>query len=244
MESRHSKKRWIKAGVATAGAALLLAQMTSFAAQAEVRSVEFAGFTAIDLSSGLAMDINVGPNFSVAIEGAPEAIDKVDIHLEGSTLVASRRHSLFSWSNDNRQVTLSVTMPKLEAVAADAGAHIGVSGAIEQSVQAVASAGANIVVTGIDGAAVSLEASGGASIEARGTCSEIVVRASGGASVDAGLLACAVSTAEASSGASVRVKASESQDLRASSGASLTAKGGGRIVWQDASSGANISVRP
>ncbi len=234
--------------VSIATLAIALGIPAAFTAQAETRGFDQSGFSAVRVNSGLEMVVEVGPAFSITAEGEREAIDTVDIYLEGTMLVAVRKHdwreTLFSWSSDNRQVTLNVTLPRLDAVAADAGAHVEVSGLLETVLQAEASAGAAIALVGIQGASVALAASGGASIVARGTCSEIVVQASGGASVNAGGLDCAASTAEASGGASVSVSASEAHVLQASSGASLTAKGGGRIAQQEARSGANISVRP
>jgi len=236
------------AGAVTAGAALLFAQVTSFPAQAEMRGISFTGFTEISVRAGLDMRVEVGPEFSIEMEGKGAAIDTVDIHLEGATLVVDRkrgwRETLLSWSSDDRKVTVHVAAPTLDGVTADAGASVTVSGVVEHALRAEAFAGAAMALTGINGAALDIVADAGASVVAAGTCSEMAVRASGGASVYAANLDCATAIAEASGGASVIVSAHETLSLQASGGGSLIASGGGVVLRQEASSGGSLIVQP
>ena len=248
MDHNQKTRRWVMAGVVTAGAAMAFAQITSFPALAEVQSLDVSGFSEINARAGLDVRVEVGPDFAIEMEGKAAAMNTVDIHLEGSVLVLDRkrnwRDTLFSWKPDDRNVTVRVTLPALDAVVADAGASVAVSGRVEQALRAEANAGASLGLTGIGGAALEILADAGASVRASGTCSDVNARAGAGASVNLDGLDCATAEAEVSGGASMVVRAHESLFLQASGGGSLTAKGGGAIVRQEQSSGGSIIVRP
>ena len=248
MDHIQKTRRWVMAGAVTAGAALLFAQVAPFSAQAEVRSLALAGFSELSARAGMDVRVNVGPEFLIEMEGIADAIDTVDIHLEGAVLVVDRkrgwRETLFSWSRDEQKVTVNVALPELDAVAADAGASVVVSGMIERALRGKADAGASLDLTGIEGAALEIVASAGASVRASGTCTDVNARAGAGASVNLDGLDCATAVAEVSGGASMAVRAHETLSLRASGGGRLTAKGGGAVLRQEAGSGGSIRVRP
>jgi hypothetical protein len=193
------------------------------------------------------MVVEVGPAFSIAAEGETDAIDTVDVHMEGATLVVARsrnwRETLFSWSSDQQRVLLRVSMPAVSTLTADAGARIEISGEISQPVQATASAGAALRLRGVDGADVVVTARAGASVMADGTCGTLRAEASGGASIQAAALVCSGVMADAMSGASIEVNGEDALSLGASGGGHVFAHGAGGITREDMNSGGSITLK-
>lgn len=193
------------------------------------------------------MVVEVGSAFSVDAEGESGAIDTIDIHMEGKTLVVERKHNwremLFNWSRDRRRVRLSVRMPMVSDVEAQAGAQVEISGDISQPLQANATAGAALLLKALDGADVTMSANAGASVVADGTCGTLRAEASSGASIQASALACAAATADASSGALVEMNGEVALSLGASSGGSVVAHGAGGVTRQEMNTGGGITVK-
>ncbi len=248
MDYKPTPKRLATALTATSIAAIILAATTTgFSARAETRGFAQSGFTALRVSSGLEMEVEVGPAFLVAAEGESEAIDTLDIRMEGATLVVERKHNwretLFSWSSDQQRVLLRVSMPAVSTLTADAGARIEISGDIRQPLQAIALAGAALWLKGLDGADAVVTARAGASVMADGTCGTLKAEASSGASIQAAALVCSGVMADAMSGASIEVNGEDALSLVASGGGHVFAHGAGGITREDMNSGGSITVK-
>ncbi len=248
MHCKFIPKRLAVALSATSIAAIFLGvTTTAFTANAEMRGFEQTGFSEIRVGAGLEMVVEVGPAFSIAAAGEAGAIDTVDIRMEGAALVVDRkrnwRDTLFSWSQDQQRVQLTVSLPVISGLEAGAGAHIEISGIMEVPLQAAASAGASLRLNGLDGADVVITASSGASVMADGTCAALQAEARSGAYIQAPMLACAAVTADAKSGASVEVNGSETLSLGASGGGSVFAHGQGTVMREEMRSGGSITVK-
>jgi len=248
MTHKFTPKRLAVALCATSAATIFLGvTTTAYTANAEMRGFDQTGFSEIRLGSGLEMVVEVGPAFSIAVEGEADAIDAVDIRMEGAALVVDRKRNwremrIFR-SQDQQRVLLTVSLPLISALNAGAGAHIEVSGIMEVPLQATASAGASLRLNGLDGADVAITASSGASVMANGTCAALQAEARSGASIQAPRLACAAVTADAQSGASVEVNGSDTLSLGASGGGSVFAHGQGTVMREEMRSGGSITVK-
>lgn len=248
MHFKFTPNRLAVALSATSIAAIFLGvTTTAFTASAEIRGFEQTGFSEIRVGAGLEMVVEVGPAFSVVVEGEEDAIDTVEIRMDGAALVVDRkrnwREMLILRSQDQQHVLLTVSLPMISALNAGAGAHIEISGIMEVPLQATASAGASLRLNGLDGADVVITASSGASVMADGTCAALQAEARSGASIQAPRLACAAATADAMSGASVEVNGSETLSLGASGGGSVFAHGQGAVMREEMRSGGSITVK-
>jgi hypothetical protein len=219
---------------------------TAFTAQAETRGFDQQGFSALRVSSGLDVALQVGPGFSIEAEGESAAIDTLDIHMEGATLVLNRTHdwkeTLFSWAPDRQQVRLVVSMPAVTAVAAEAGARVELSGEVQAPLRAEASSGASLALHGLDGADVEIIAGSGASVVADGTCSALQAAASSGATLEASMLECADVTADAALGATLAVNGAKTLSLGATGGGSISAHGAGAVTHEAKDVGGRIAI--
>lgn len=193
-------------------------------AHAETKSYALKDFTAIDISAGLSAKISVGGPYAVRAEGAPEALERLDIRVEGGALVLARKHQMgWGWNKSNGRVTIYVTAPKVDAIEA--------------------SSGSAAAATGVDAPEFRADVSSGASLSVSGVCGALRSEASSGASLSAKELKCKSLSADASSGANISAYATESVDADASSGANVNVSGGATRVNADKSSGGSVSVQ-
>lgn len=204
-------------------AALLAAAATPAFAETQSKTYDLSGFHGVKISTGLSAKIKAGEAFSVRAEGSPEQIERLDIHLDGETLILTHQHKPGrSWSNIGH-VEIFVTLPKLDALAA--------------------SSGSSATAEGVAADGFSASASSGASLEVSGSCATLSAQASSGASLDINALKCKSASVTASSGASLHAYADEAVTASASSGASVNVDGSPKSVTKTASSGGSVSVR-
>ncbi|MEL6323331.1 MAG: head GIN domain-containing protein [Pseudomonadota bacterium] len=213
-------------------------------ANAETRTYDLPGFTEIDLSAGVRLEFEAGETQSIIAETENGDFEKLRVEVDGDTLVIGRRRSSgWNWGRRNRDnFTVTVTAPAIEALDASSGSSATANGFAGDYIEISASSGASVYASGIAGNAVELDASSGASLSAEGECGALEADASSGASVSAGTLACTSVEADVSSGASINAYATESVDGEASSGGSITVKGGATNVQIDKSSGGSVTV--
>ncbi|MBS0386563.1 MAG: DUF2807 domain-containing protein [Proteobacteria bacterium] len=184
-------------------------------AQAEVRNL--SGFDAIDASGSLNVEVAMGPQFSVQVEGSHP--DRVLSSVSGNRLVLRTQHSWFSF-NMGPTASVRVTMPSVRALQT--------------------SAGADLAAHGLRAEALSLAASSGSDLRADGACRSLRAAASSGADLRAGDLVCEAVDVSASSGSDATVNARVSADVNASSGADIRVRGGGKLGRVELSSGGDL----
>lgn len=209
-------------------------------AQADERTYDLQGFDQIEVSSGVTVDVTVGPAFSVMGEALRGDIDRLDVDQHGDKLVISRRTSwgFFGGSKRDRfQVT--VTLPDLQDIEGTSGATISVASATDALTHVASTSGATVSIQGaLDD--IALEATSGSTLRLSGTCAGLTAEASSGATLAAGDLDCATADLHSSSGSSLRAQATETAVLHASSGASLRLDGGAEVTSQKVSTGGSI----
>lgn len=209
-------------GVLTAGAVSALAIT---AAQAETQTYDLSGFSVIDASAGVDVEVTVGGDFSVRAEGSAEDLERLRLERRGDALEIGRSRDRGGWFQMGRRwdVTVYVTMPSMTGVDV--------------------SSGADVKASGIDAGRFSASVSSGADAELSGTCDTIEADGSSGADLDARDLRCANAVADVSSGADLIVYASESVEADASSGGDVSVYGAPKTTNIDKSSGGGVSIR-
>ena len=203
------------------GAASLLAVS---AAQAETKTYDFSGFTGIDASVGVDVEVSVGGDYSVRAEGDAEELERLRIERRGEALKIDRNRK-GGWFQFNRRgdLTVFVTMPALEEVEV--------------------SSGAGVTAESINADRFRVSVSSGADASLSGTCDTIEADGSSGADLNAEDLRCANAIADVSSGADLTVYASDSVEADASSGGSIRVYGEPQSTDISKSSGGSVSIR-
>jgi Putative auto-transporter adhesin, head GIN domain len=186
-------------------------------AVAETRPL--SGFTKISASAGTRVDVSVGGDFRVDVEGRDAA--RIVTRVSNGTLVVEPVRG-WSWRGP-RDAIVRVSMPSVEALDA--------------------SSGADIDARGVAGGAIELDASSGASIDVVGVCAAFDADASSGASIDAQAMQCETGSVDVSSGANARVFASGRLNVDASSGGGVEAYGDPGIGDISLSSGGSLRRR-
>lgn len=193
-------------------------------AHAETQSYDFSGFTYLDTSAGVDVEVTVGGAYSIRAEGEPEALERLRIERDGDTLEIGRvRDRSFFSPGRKWRVTVYVSMPELNGVDA--------------------SSGSDVTATGIDAGEFRASVSSGADADLRGRCSTIKADGSSGADLEAEGLECENAIADVSSGADLTLYASQSLEADASSGGDITVYGGPKNTNIDKSSGGDVHIR-
>ncbi len=211
-----SAKLFAIAGVVSLGAIA--------SASAETKDYDLDGFTMLDVSAGVDVEVSVGGNYSIRAEGESEALEKLRIERRSGTLEIGRvRDRSFFSPGRKWRVMVHVTMPSLSGVDV--------------------SSGADLKASGIDADNFSASVSSGADATLSGTCDKLTADGSSGADLEAADLKCASAVADVSSGADLVIYASESVVADASSGGDITVFGGPKSTNIDKSSGGGVSIR-
>ncbi len=194
------------------------------AAHAETRTYDYRGFSTVDASAGVEVEITVGGDYAVRAEGESEALDRLRIEIDGDALEVGRKSNrgLFSFGRKHHSIVY-VSMPSLEGVNV--------------------SSGAEITATGIDAGEFSASVSSGADAELSGNCGMLNANGSSGADLEAEELKCTDAIANVSSGADLDIYASQSVEANASSGGDITVYGGPQNTDVDESSGGDVNIR-
>ncbi|MFC2951973.1 head GIN domain-containing protein [Marinicaulis aureus] len=193
-------------------------------AHAETQTYDFSGFSVIDASAGVDVEVRVGGAYSVRAEGEPEALERLRIERDGDVLEIGRvRDRSFFSPGRKWKVVVYVNMPELNGVDA--------------------SSGSDVTATGIDAGEFSASVSSGADASLRGTCATIKADGSSGADLNAEGLQCENAVADVSSGADLTLYASESLVADASSGGDITVYGAPKNTNIDKSSGGDVHIR-
>jgi hypothetical protein len=163
---------------------------------------DLKGFTGVDASAGLEVDVAVGPDFSVEVTGKnPQT---VQMEVRDSSLVI-RPQGNRSWWRWNSLPRVKISMPTIQSINSSAGADVN--------------------ATGIQSATLALEASAGAQLQASGACDTLKTEASSGAQIDATSLACKTGNSEVSTGAQTRIYITGLLNVDASTGGIVHAAG-------------------
>lgn len=223
-------------------AAAAAATAIAFPVLAQDRVYDLEGFTRIDASAGLTVDVTVGPDFAVEAEALRGNIDRLEVSVRGDRLILSRESRLFTLGREDRFV-VTVTLPALEAVNVSSGTSATVEAGAASRFVADVSSGADLEITGLEAGAVVASSSSGARMEISGACDTLDASSSSGSTLRAGDLQCAAVSARASSGSSLSVFADETVSADGSSGASIRISGNPRVDDIDLSSGADVDFR-
>ncbi|MGD2131158.1 MAG: DUF2807 domain-containing protein [Maricaulaceae bacterium] len=187
------------------------------------RTVETGDFSAVDAANGVNVEIVVGGPAGVVIDGRESQLGNVDIEVNGDTLrIRPERRPLFFGHTNVSDVTVRVSLERLDAVEAANGAAVRIADVPADS-------------------EIALAAVNGAMLEAAGLCGAVSAQAARGGMLDASALDCRAATAEASMGGMAAVRASERVVASASMGGLVDVHGDAEDADFSSSMGGQIS---
>lgn len=160
----------------TALAAGLLVAGTAYAhekGEHTVKTYDLTDFSVIDISGVYRVELTVGDEYSLSVEGHDEELAKSEIEVKNGTLYLG--HEKDRWKrgkemNSDKALLATITMPEFDAI----------------SVQGVT----DFKATGIDADRFEISVSGVADMDLSGTCNKIEASVNGVGDVDARDLKC------------------------------------------------------
>jgi hypothetical protein len=198
--------------------ACAFAQATVGNGVAREETREVADFDGVEVSSGLSVQVKVGPK-AVRVSGDENLVALVRTQVADGKLEVGLKEN--SRIRNSSKVRITISTPQLKSVEASGGAAVEAEAASTESFAASASSGSAIDVLNLDAKQVAVEASSGASVELKGRANALAVEASSGSHVDCEQLSLKSMTVEASSGSKVEANPSERIVAEVSSGSSV-----------------------
>ena len=199
-----------------------------------------AGFTGIEVSSGIDLILKQGENTKVIVEASSDYIDDVKTEVSNGVLKVDMSTGIFNWF-ESRSAKVYVTMPEIEKLSASGGADLKSKGWISSENLEVSSSGGADVKIEVKATRVVLKSSGGSDIVARGETDHLDASASGGSDVKARGLKAGFVTASSSGGADVEVYALEEIRASASGGSDVIYYGPAQMMEKSTSGAGDVT---
>jgi hypothetical protein len=206
-----------------AHAAILAAPLLAGCIQGQGATVtetrDVRSFDRIEAGAGIQVVVTIGPAGPLTVSAQENIIPAIATTVSGDTLVVDAKDDFASLE----PVTVTVTVPALDAASLDGGAVIAVAGLTAETFTLHARGGARATVTGQAGT-VTLDVDGGASADLGGLSAETVqIRTDAGSTATVRASDRVAGTADG--GASVIVLGGASIEVQADGGAAVTRGG-------------------
>ena len=223
-------------------ALLSLAALAPACAQsAQTRAVP--AFHAIQVSTGIELDLTAGRSQRVEVSAATDAYrDRIETTVNNGVLTLRYKNDDDRNNRDrtNKRLRVAVTADELTALGVSSGASVRTTGDFDAATfQLDVSSGAS-VRAGLDTNALTVRQSSGSSADLKGRATSLDVQSSSGATFDAASLQTERCRAQASSGSAIKVAVKDDLVAQASSGGSVNYKGSPQLT-KHTSSGGSVS---
>lgn len=203
------------------------------------RDFALTGFTGIDVAGPDDVTVRRGDAFSISARGRQEALDRLEIKLDGSTLVVGRKRTGFSFSSsDEDDVDIAITLPKLDAVRLTGSGSIEADTVDGDAVKAVLTGSGDMKVAKLNGRTAKITLSGSGDIEIGGgkiASGDVSIAGSGDVDAD-GLVAETLDISVAGSG-SVEAQATGKADISILGSGDVKLSGGATCTTRQVGSG-------
>lgn len=203
------------------------------------QSYDLTGFTAVEVAGPDDVTIRQGDSFSITARGRKEALDRLEIKLDGPDLVIGRKREGFSFSSsDEDDVDIAITLPRLNKVRLTGSGTIDADTVDGDAVEAVVTGSGDLKVAKLTGKRADITVSGSGDIEIGGgtiEAGELSVTGSGDIDAD-GLVATTLEVSVTGSG-NVDAQATGKADIRILGSGDVTLSGGANCSTRQMGSG-------
>lgn len=218
--------------------------LTSFAQQREDRNV--GDFTKIEVGYGIDLVLTQGNSRDVEVTAPDDVIDKVITEVNGITLEIKMKKgkSSWSWGKKDENISVAITMPELEGIAASGGSNVEARGTFRGDHLEIESSGGSDIELEIQYNSLACNSSGGSDVTLDGQVKEIRVTASGGSDIEAKQLEVSeVCNVTASGGSDTHLTVNGDLDVVASGASDVYIYGDPRTVRQSSSGASDVHIR-
>ena len=203
------------------------------------QSFALTGFTRVEVAGPDDITIRQGDAFSITARGRKEALDRLEISLDGPDLKIGRKREGLSFSSrDEDDVDIAITMPRLNAVRLTGSGTIDADRVDGDAVEAVVTGSGDLKVAKLTGKRADITVSGSGDIEiAAGTIGSGELSVTGSGDIDAdGLVATTLEVSVAGSG-NVDAQATGKADISILGSGNVTLTGGANCSTREMGSG-------
>lgn len=144
-------------------------------------------FEAVALSGPDTLLVSESDDWSVALEGDPEAIERLAIYVRDGALHVGRRHG--GWPQDDDGAVVRVTLPRLTRVNLAGSGDIRAEGMTGDRIEAALAGSGDMFLSGIDAREARFSVAGSGTIVAAGAVQEGKLSIAGSGDVNADGLA-------------------------------------------------------
>ncbi len=198
-------------------------------------------FNAINVSSGIDLQITQGNNESIAVSASdPKHIDRIKTEIVNGTLKIYYDNKGITWKSDNRKLRAYVSFKTLQKLNAAAGSQVKVNGTINVGEFALSVSSGSGFKGAVNATEIKAEVSSGAGIKISGKADKLSVDVNSGADFKGYEFVTDYCNASASSGSNIQVTINKELSADASSGADIRYKGTALIRDIKTSSGGSV----
>ena len=184
------------------------------------RTYELRDFSAIEIGGAYELDVSVGGDYSVRLDGPEDEMARAEVAVEdGALVLSSRKHR-----GDRDGVRASVTMPALD--------RLSVSGVVDADIR------------GVDAGAFKITLSGVGEVDIQGRCHALHARVSGVGELDAKSLECATADVSLSGMGEASIYAREAAKAEVSGMGEINIHGSPKTVDKRGGFFSEINVHP
>ena len=214
--------------------AVLLVATPAFAAE---RAFPVGAFDRLAVEGSPNVAVTTGRAPGVHASGSADALDKLDIRVEGGTLrIGTKRGVSWSW-RDSGGVRVAVTVPMLRGVDVSGSSDVNVDRVKAPDFAANTSGSGSVRVAALDVDRASFATSGSGGMEAAGRCGAGTVKVAGSGDMKLGALRCETLSASVAGSGSVDAFATRTATLATMGSGDITVAGGARCAVSTAGSG-------
>jgi len=203
------------------------------------QSYSLTGFTGVEVAGPDDVTIRQGDSFSISAKGPKVVLDRLEIKLDGSTLLIGRKRESFSFSSrDDDDVEIAITLPRLDAVRLTGSGSIDADTVDGDAVRVVLTGSGDMKVAKLNGKSAKITLSGSGDIEIGGGAigsGDVSVAGSGDVDAD-GLVAQTLGISIAGSG-NVEAQATGKADISILGSGDVKLTGGASCSTRQVGSG-------
>jgi len=210
----------------------LLCVSTVFGQQ--TKTYDNINFSSLVVNSGIEVTLLYGEEYAVSISAPPALLERVEVKQTTKTLALNIKSGVSMGARDESgRIQATITLPRLVAVTANAGARISSDYTWQMHAFKIMSNGGAQISLSLDADRLDATTNGGAKLILAGQANEVKLRANGGASISAFDFTCEQVQVIANGGANVKLNVTDK--------ITGTANGGGTITYRGDPTEENIS---
>lgn len=219
-------------------AIVLAALLATAPAAAAERSFAVGGFDRLALEGSPDVAVTTGGAVGVRATGDAEALDRLDVRVEGGTLKIGHKREAWNWSwGSHGRIRFAVTVPTLRGVDIAGSGGVAIDRVRVHDFAGAISGSGSLTVAALDAETASFAIAGSGRATAAGRCGTGSAKIAGSGDLHLAGLKCATLSASIAGSGSIDAFATQTATLATMGSGDITLAGGARCTVSTAGSG-------